>query len=88
MMSLIQAVRDTLPDHVPNLLLTLTTLSVLVVLTTVLQQLMFKRQDEPPMVFHWLPIIGSTVTYGMDPFGFFAHCQKKVGDADRASLIC
>ena len=30
------------------------------------------------MVFHWLPVIGSTVIYGIDPFKFFFDCQAKV----------
>jgi hypothetical protein len=34
--------------------------------------------NEPPVVFHWLPIIGSTVTYGIDPYKFFFAQQKKV----------
>ena len=49
-----------------------------IVLTNVLYQVLFKRRNEPPVVFHWLPIIGSTVTYGIDPFRFFFKCQKKV----------
>ena len=49
-----------------------------IVLTNVLCQVLFKRRNEPPVVFHWVPIIGSTVTYGIDPFGFFFKCQKKV----------
>ncbi|KAI9738017.1 MAG: Sterol 14-alpha demethylase, partial [Candelina submexicana] len=53
---------------------------VLVVLTTVLQQSLLKNPNGPPVVFHWLPIIGSTVTYGMDPFKFFFDCQAKYGD--------
>jgi len=51
---------------------------ILAVLANVLQQLLLKNSKEPPVVFHWLPIIGSTVTYGIDPFGFFFDCQAKV----------
>lgn len=51
---------------------------ILVILFNVLQQLAFKIPNEPPLVFHWLPIIGSTVTYGIDPFKFFFDCQAKV----------
>lgn len=54
-------------------------LIVLATLTTVMQQILFKNPNEPPIVFHWLPVIGSTVTYGLDPFKFFFDCQKKVG---------
>ena len=49
-----------------------------IVLINVLSQVLSKRRTEPPVVFHWLPIIGSTVTYGIDPFKFFFECQKKV----------
>ncbi len=54
-------------------------LVMLATLTTVMQQVLFKNPNEPPIVFHWLPVIGSTVTYGIDPFKFFSDCQKKVG---------
>ncbi len=51
---------------------------ILAVLANILQQLLLKNSKEPPVVFHWLPIIGSTVTYGIDPFRFFFDCQTKV----------
>lgn len=51
---------------------------VLVVVLNVLRQLLFKNPNEPPVVFHWFPIIGSTISYGMDPYEFFFDCQKKV----------
>ena len=53
-------------------------LAVLGVVANALQQILFKKRKEPPLVFHWLPIIGSTVSYGMDPFDFFFKCQAKV----------
>ena len=49
-----------------------------IVLINVISQILFKRRNEPPVVFHWFPIIGCTVTYGIDPFKFFFDCQKKV----------
>ena len=51
---------------------------LLTVLANFLQQTLFGKADEPPVVFHWLPVIGSTVTYGIDPFKFFFECQAKV----------
>jgi sterol 14alpha-demethylase len=51
---------------------------VLAVVLNVLSQLLFKNPNEPPVVFHWLPIIGSTVTYGMDPYRFFFENRAKV----------
>ncbi len=50
------------------------------IFVNVLSQLLFKNPNEPPLVFHWVPIIGSTVLYGIDPFKFFFSCQEKYGD--------
>ncbi|KAL1959510.1 hypothetical protein VTO42DRAFT_1955 [Malbranchea cinnamomea] len=52
----------------------------LVVVLNVLRQLLFKNPHEPPVVFHLFPFIGSTVTYGMDPYKFFFDCRQKYGD--------
>jgi hypothetical protein len=52
---------------------------LLAVVLNVLKQLLFKNPNEPPVVFHWLPVIGSTVTYGMDPYAFFFANYKKYG---------
>ena len=56
------------------------------ILWTVLKQIFFKNPNEPPVVFHWIPIIGSTVTYGIDPYKFYFDCQAKVSlrSADEA----
>ncbi|KAI0482328.1 cytochrome P450 51 [Xylariaceae sp. FL0804] len=50
------------------------------VLLNVLKQILFKRVHEPPVVFHWFPLVGSTVTYGMDPPRFFKENREKYGD--------
>ncbi|KAJ1331303.1 sterol 14alpha-demethylase [Microdochium nivale] len=50
------------------------------VLFNVLSQVLFKNPNEPPMVFHLFPLIGSTVTYGMDPPRWMAEQRKKYGD--------
>ncbi|KAJ9191064.1 hypothetical protein DTO164E3_9018 [Paecilomyces variotii] len=50
------------------------------VLVNVALQIFFKNPNEPPVVFHWFPIIGSTVSYGIDPFKFFFSCREKYGD--------
>ncbi|KAJ7928760.1 lanosterol 14-alpha-demethylase [Mycena leptocephala] len=34
--------------------------------------------SDPPIVFHWLPIIGSAIWYGNDPINFFQTCHEKV----------
>lgn len=50
------------------------------ILINVLYQLLFRLRNktEPPMVFHWVPFFGSTISYGMDPYKFFFACQEKV----------
>jgi sterol 14-demethylase len=55
----------------------------LAVVLNVLRQLLFKNPNQPPVVFHWFPLVGSTVTYGMDPIAFFQSCQDKVCRARR-----
>ncbi|TVY19344.1 Eburicol 14-alpha-demethylase [Lachnellula arida] len=52
---------------------------VCTVVLNVLSQLLLKNPNEPPVVFHWFPIVGSTITYGMDPYKFFFECRAKVG---------
>jgi sterol 14alpha-demethylase len=55
-----------------------TAFMILVVIVNVLQQLLFRNPNEPPMVFHLFPVIGSSVTYGIDPYKFFFDCRAKV----------
>jgi hypothetical protein len=50
----------------------------LLLVGNVLKQLLFKNPNEPPVVFHLVPFIGSTITYGIDPVKFFFNCKKKV----------
>ncbi|CAJ2501035.1 Uu.00g038880.m01.CDS01 [Anthostomella pinea] len=52
----------------------------LAVFLNVLQQVLFRNSEEPPVIFHWFPLIGSTVTYGMDPPRFFRENRAKHGD--------
>jgi len=44
----------------------------------VARQLLWKNKNEPPLVFHWVPFFGSTVTYGIDPYKFFFRCREQV----------
>lgn len=50
---------------------------VLSIVINVLRQLLSHNPHEPPLVFHWVPIIGSTITYGIDPYKFFFSCREK-----------
>ncbi|KID88153.1 cytochrome P450 51B [Metarhizium guizhouense ARSEF 977] len=52
----------------------------LAVALNVASQILFKNPNEPPLVFHWFPFIGNTVTYGMDPPKFFKENRAKFGD--------
>ncbi|SJM87082.1 probable Lanosterol 14-alpha demethylase [Zygosaccharomyces bailii] len=38
------------------------------------------RSDRPPLVFYWIPWVGSAIPYGTRPYEFFAECQEKYGD--------
>ena len=51
---------------------------VVAVVLNVVKQLLLKNPNEPPVVFHWFPILGSTITYGMDPYKFFFSNKEKV----------
>lgn len=48
------------------------------VLLSACRQLFFRSKTEPPAVFHWVPYIGSAVSYGMDPVAFFEKYRAKV----------
>ncbi|KAK5259659.1 Sterol 14-alpha demethylase cyp51c [Exophiala xenobiotica] len=65
-------------------LLRLVTALVLVILasvaTTIVKQLFYRNAHKPPVVWHWVPWIGSTVDYGKDPYKFFFKCREKYGD--------
>ena len=56
----------------------LTLFVVLSVILNIFNQLFCQSPNEPPLVFHWVPIIGSTITYGIDPYRFFFACREKV----------
>ncbi|KAI1823627.1 cytochrome P450 [Xylaria intraflava] len=44
------------------------------------RQILFRNPNEPPVVFHLFPIIGSTITYGIDPPEFLRQNRAKYGD--------
>lgn len=57
---------------------TIATVFIASVVWNIIKQLYFKDANQPPVVFHWLPLVGSTVSYGKDPYQFFFDCRKKV----------
>ncbi|KAF9007567.1 cytochrome P450 [Cyathus striatus] len=70
-----------LPDTPRLVLLVLINTPLIAILLNVLRQLLIpRRASEPPVVFHYLPIVGSAIQYGNDPLKFFNECQKKYGD--------
>ncbi|KAL8928274.1 MAG: hypothetical protein Q9208_001984 [Pyrenodesmia sp. 3 TL-2023] len=73
---------DLLSDRSTGVILTagLAASSVLLVLLNVLRQLVYRNPGEPPIVFHWVPFVGSTISYGIDPYHFFFNCREKYGD--------
>lgn len=50
------------------------------VIVNVISQLLFHDKTKPPVVFHWIPFLGSTITYGLDPYAFLFSCKEKVGN--------
>ncbi|TFK94047.1 sterol 14 alpha-demethylase [Polyporus arcularius HHB13444] len=58
-------------------LITLINFPVLAILLNVLWQLLPRPKSQPPLVWHWIPFLGSAATYGRDPIGFFRQCREK-----------
>ncbi|KAH7100752.1 cytochrome P450 [Auriculariales sp. MPI-PUGE-AT-0066] len=54
--------------------------TIAVALNVARQKLLPKDPSLPPEVFHFIPLFGSAASYGEDPIGFLAECQKKYGD--------
>ncbi|KAL2870475.1 cytochrome P450 [Aspergillus lucknowensis] len=54
--------------------------ALVVILFNVARQLFFHNRNEPPMVFHWIPFLGNTISYGMNPYKFFFSNREKYGD--------
>ncbi|KAJ7679053.1 lanosterol 14-alpha-demethylase [Mycena polygramma] len=44
------------------------------------QKIAPRKASDPPVVFHWLPIVGSAIWYGNDPINFFQSCREKYGN--------
>lgn len=85
-MGLFSTFLDSFCEHCSSLsiytLVAVGTLSfiALSVVVNVLRQLLFKSPNEPPVVFHWFPFVGSTISYGIDPYKFFFSSRAKYGD--------
>ena len=57
-----------------------TIIVVMTIILNVLHQLLGRNPHEPPIVFHWVPFVGNTIAYGIDPYKFFFECQQKYGN--------
>lgn len=60
-------------------LTSITSLFLVAVALNILKQLLFRNRYEPPVVFHWIPFVGSAIVYGQDPVKFLKNNQAKVG---------
>ncbi|KAI8452430.1 eburicol 14 alpha-demethylase [Phakopsora pachyrhizi] len=58
----------------------LTSILTIIVILNVTNQLLFKDRNTPPLVFHIFPVLGSVISYGMDPYQFFEDCRRKHGN--------
>jgi sterol 14-demethylase len=52
--------------------------TVLLIIGNAIRQLLPRSKSEPPAVFHWIPIVGNAISYGMDPPTFFRQNREKV----------
>ena len=50
------------------------------IVVNIISQLLFHDKTKPPVVFHWIPFLGSTITYGLDPYAFLFSCKEKVSN--------
>lgn len=50
------------------------------VFVNIARQLLLPNQKQPPVVFHWVPWLGSALSYGKDPYKFLFACRNKHGD--------
>lgn len=70
-----------LPGYAQVPVVAVAAIVVAVALNVANQLLVPKPKSLPPVVFHWFPVIGSAVTYGLDPYTFFFENRKKVSVA-------
>lgn len=70
-----------------HLATTVVYLVLISIIINILKQLFYRNPNRPPVVWHWLPLIGSTVEYGQDPYKFFLRCQKQVSSAFECGTI-
>ncbi|KAF7190974.1 Sterol 14-alpha demethylase [Pseudocercospora fuligena] len=70
-----------------RLLITFVVIIAISITFNALKQLLFREPNDPPVVWHLFPLIGSTVDYGQDPYAFFFKCREKYGDVFTFTLL-
>ncbi|ODV77114.1 lanosterol 14 alpha demethylase [Suhomyces tanzawaensis NRRL Y-17324] len=45
------------------------------------------RRDRAPLIFYWIPWLGSAVAYGLRPYEFFEECRQIHGDVFSFMLL-
>lgn len=55
-------------------------LCIVYFVSNIVRQLIFTNENGPPIVFHWIPWLGSAVTYGKEPYKFLFAAQARYGD--------
>lgn len=53
-------------------------LLITIISINIIRQLLFHKQNEPPLIFHWIPFVGNAIGYGTDPYKFLLRCREKV----------
>ncbi|CED84182.1 Lanosterol demethylase [Phaffia rhodozyma] len=80
--------REQLPSTPILVLAAIFGFPILAVLINVSYQLFWPKDPSlPPVVFHYVPWLGSAVSYGMDPYKFYFDCREKHGDLFTFILI-
>nr|ANC28047.1 cytochrome P450 [Polyporus umbellatus] len=62
------------------LLLAFINIPILSIVVNALWQLLPRPKSQPPLVWHWIPYLGSAPAYGRDPIGFFSQNREKYGN--------
>ncbi|KAH9945357.1 cytochrome P450 [Epithele typhae] len=75
------------PSTPKLLLIALINLPVVSIILNVLWQLLPRSKSQPPLVWHWIPFLGSAPAYGRDPVAFFRQCREKYGNCFTFILI-
>jgi sterol 14-demethylase len=50
-------------------------------------QVVAQDRSLPPEVFHWIPFIGSAISYGNDPLKFLFECREKVWQCHACLIV-